>query len=255
MTTDAAASTGTLTYDDLTRDPQEVIATLRAAIEAGQPWLAALFAAVKRWRVPHERVDGRHFCYLIGGEAFDWLLLAERLLDAVADLVPEEERLALLFEGRAPAPLDAETLKAAFGPAKYRAHLNYLYGVLVEQALQLAVEEEIHKEIRCRAWGFDPRLDESLFRRIYLKGRSELLQIFREQRSLPSGRQISFSELKEFTYWLFKYRVNQCDPAKVAADTRRGLTQLARLDALRHRPATLTEDAAPVDAIEAYAWG
>jgi hypothetical protein len=250
MTTDAT----TLTYDDLTRDPQEVIATLRAAIEAGQPWLTALLAAVQRWRVPHEVVEGRHFYYLIGGEAFDWLLLAERLLDAVADLVPEEERLALLFEGRASAPLDAETLKRSFGPAKHRAHLNFVYGVLVEQALQLAVEEEIHKEIRCRAWGFDPRLDESLYQRIYLKGRDELLRAFREQRSLPHGRQITFSELKEFTYWLFKYRVNQCDPAKVAADTRRGLTQLARLDSIRNRAASLPEQDAPIEAIEAYAW-
>lgn len=250
MTTDTVT---TLRYDDLTRDPQEVIAGLRAALEAGQPWLPALLAAIKRWRVPHELVEGRHFYYLIGGEAFDWLLLAERLLDAVADLVPEEERLALIFEGRTSEPLEAETLKRAFGPAKYRAHLNFLYGVLVEQALQLSVEEEIHKEVRCRAWGLDPRLDESLFQRIYLKPRDVLLQAFREQRSLPHGRQITLSELKEFTYWLFKYRVHWCDPSKVAADTRRGLTQLARLDARRNRPSALPDEI-PGEVIEAFIW-
>jgi hypothetical protein len=245
-----AIETNELTYDDLTRDPGEVIAGLRAALQAGRPWFPALLAAVQRWRVPHEVVDGRHYYYLIGGEAFDWLLLAERLFEAVADLVPEEERAALIFEGRTPEPLDGEALKRAIGPAKYRAHLNYLYGVTVEEALQLSVEEDVHKEIRCRAWGFDTRTDESVFQRIYLKHREELLQAFREQRNLPQGDQISLSELKEFTYWLFKYRVRQCDRAKVASDTRRGLAQLARLDGLRRRTPGLLPDDPPADIID-----
>ncbi len=34
------------------------------------------------------------------------------------------------------------------------------------------------------------------------------------------------TELKEFTYWLFKYRMLHCDKAKVASDTRKGLRLL-----------------------------
>ena len=229
MTTD----TRQLVYDDLTRDPQEVIAALRSALRDGRPWFPALLDAVRRWRVPHELVDGRHYYYLIGGEAFDWLLLAERLLNAVAGLVPDDEVETLLFHGRPPVALDAEALKQALGPAKYRAHLNFLYGVTVEEALQLSVEQDVNKEAFCRAWGTDPRTEESVFHRIYLKSRQELLGMFREQRSLPDGDLISFPELKEFTYWLFKYRLRQCDRAKIASDTRRGLTQLTRLDAIR----------------------
>jgi hypothetical protein len=229
-----------LSYDEATSDPVQMVEELRRAIAIGQPWFDALLAAVQRWRAPHEVIDGRHYYYLIGGEAFDWLLLAERLLDAVAELVPEEEREALLFAGKAPAPLVPETFKRAIGTAKYRAHLNFLYGVTVEQALQLAVEEDIHKELRCRAWGTDRRTDESLFHRIYLKGKAELLATFRDQRGLPHEEFISFSEAKEFTYWLFKYRLQQCDRAKVASDTRRGLTQLARLNALHDRGSTAT---------------
>ena len=33
-------------------------------------------------------------------------------------------------------------------------------------------------------------------------------------------------DLKEFTYWLFKYRVLRNDPARVASDTRRGIERL-----------------------------
>ncbi|MHB8573813.1 MAG: hypothetical protein ACYDCQ_00635 [Dehalococcoidia bacterium] len=246
------AETAQLVYDDLTRDPDEVIARLRADLLGGATWLPALLAAVKRWRVPHEQLDGRHYYYLIGGEAFDWLLLAERLLDAVADLVPADEREALIFDGVAPTGLDAGALKQAFGPVKYRAHLNFLYGVMVEEGLQLSVEEDVHKELRCRAWGFDLRTDESVFQRIYLKSHDALLTEFREQRSLPNTDTISFSERKEFTYWLFKYRVRQCDRAKVAADTRRGLTKLAQLDALRKREVATVPAEMPGEVIDIY---
>ena len=246
MTTQATQ----LTYDDLTRSPEDAIAGLRESLLSGTPWFKALLAAIQRWRVPHEIVEDRDYYYLIGGEAFDWLLLAERLLDAVADLVPVNEREALVFGGKAPDAIDADALKRALGPAKYRAHLNFVYGVTVEQALQLAVEEDVHKEQRCRAWGFEARTEESVFHRIYLNGREELLATFREQRNLPHGIEIGFSELKEFTYWLFKYRLRQCDRAKVASDTRRGLAQLARLDSLRLRSAIIPRDDMPAEMIE-----
>jgi hypothetical protein len=224
-----------LTYDDLTRDPREVIGALRAALLRGEPWFDALLAAIRRWRVPHEVLDGRHYYYLIGGEAFDWLLLAERLLDAVADLVPADEAAELVFAGRLPDGFPADDLRKAIGPTKYRATLNFLYGVTVEEALQLSVEEDVQKEMRCRAWAIDPRYEESVFHRIYLKSREELLTAFRSERGLRNGESITFVELRELTYWLFKYRLKQCDPAKVAADTRRGLNILARLDSIRRR--------------------
>lgn len=237
-------------YDDLSRDPEQVVASLRAAVGQGTPWFPALLEAIRRWRVPHELAHGRHYYYLIGGEAFDWLLLAERLLDELDDLVNPDESAALVFEGRLPAGFDAEALKQAIGPTKYRAHLNFLYGITVEEALQLSVEEDVQKEVRCRAWGSDARFDETACQRIYLKRKEELLTLFREQRGLPSGDAITFTELREFTYWLFKYRLKTCDPAKVAADTRRGLTRLAQLDTLRGRAAAPTIAEVPQDFID-----
>ena len=46
---------------------------------------------------PTGDVGGRTYRYLVGGEAFDWLLLAERLCDEIEDLIPDDEREALLF--------------------------------------------------------------------------------------------------------------------------------------------------------------
>ena len=48
---------------------------------------------------------------------------------------------------------------------------------------------------------------------------------------------MTYGELKAFTYWLFKYRMNQSDPARVASDTRKALVQLSELEAAARRRA------------------
>ena len=83
----------------------------------------------------------------MGGEAFDWLLLAERLCDEIVDLVPEDEAEALLFDGRYPVEVGDADLELLLG-AKHKAHLNFVYGVRVEEALQLAVQGEVHKDLQ-----------------------------------------------------------------------------------------------------------
>jgi hypothetical protein len=77
--------------------------------------------------------------------------------------------------------------------------------------------------------------DEEVCRRVYGKGRMELLERFREERGLPASDSIAYTDLKAFTYWLFKYRLRNCDRARVASDTRKALSQLARMERARRR--------------------
>ena len=53
----------------------------------------------------------------------------------------------------------------------------------------------------------------------------------------PIDVEISFGGLAAFTYWLFKYRVIQSDPARVASDTRKALVQLSELEVASRRRA------------------
>ncbi len=224
----------------------ETLFRFRQAILGGQHWFEALLEAVGRWRLPEERVGERTFRYLTGGEAFDWLLLAERLLEEVRDITPAAECDALLFEGRWPqdVEIDDEEFALRIGAAKHAAHLNYLYGVLVEEALQLSVEEEIHKEARARAWGVDPRDDESMYMRVYGRGRGELTALYYEQTGRMLGEHVSYPDWKDWTYWLFQTRLKRQDKARVASDTRKGLATLTRMELAvseRRRGARLDE--------------
>lgn len=218
---------------------EEALQHLWRALAQGTHWFIALLEAIALWRSPEEEYRGRHYRYLLGGEAFDWLLLAERLCEELGDVVPQGEKEALLFFGRFPLELGPWEFQRLMGRAKYRAYLNYWYGVLVEEALLLAVEERIAKDRRANGFPRSRSDGEAVYQWVYGASQSALLGKFQSERGLPPVRELAFSEWREFTYWCFKYRLRHCDPAKVASDTRLGLERLQRM-ALRRglRPGT-----------------
>jgi hypothetical protein len=217
---------------DIHAEAEEIIGTLRDTVAGGDVhWFLALLEAVRRWPLPAEMVGERSYRYLVGGEAFDWLLLAERLLGEISDLVPTEEAEALLFNQRLPLDTTDTDLQQLLG-AKYKPHLNFVYGVRVEEALHEAVSDEVRKE-RTAAHFENGHVDDEAFHRIYGRPIAELLTEFRAESGLIDPEWMSLAELSEWRYWLFQYRVRSCDPAKVASDTRKGLGFIQRLERIR----------------------
>ena len=211
----------------------EVIRHLEQEIIGGKHWYVALLEAIGQWSSSEESRNGRVYRYLIDDEAFDWLLLAERLCEAVDTLLPGDEKEALLFHGRPPVDLTLEQARGLIGSQKYTQYLNYFYGIIVEKTLILAVQEEVRKERLLLAYGGGHDEANEAYRRIYGTTKAVLLRRFRRENNYSQLRSITLAELKEFTYWLFKYRLRQCDKAKVASDTKKALEQLKRLRAGR----------------------
>ena len=218
-----------------TRDTQ-AIQGLKSAIAEGKNWYVALLEAVRLWSSPEEEYDGRHYQYLVDSEAFDWLVLAERLCEELDGLIPEKERINLLFFDTPPIELSKDEFKNLIGASKYQAHLNYLYGILVEKFLILAVTEEIRKKKRVLGLNNDNGVLDEAYQRIYGDAQFALLKQFRKERHYPQRRSIGLSELNEFTYWLFKYRVKKRDKSCVASDTKKALTKLHEILDLKTRP-------------------
>lgn len=203
---------------------------LNAALADGRDWPEALLTAMALWTVPSEVRRKRKYDYFIAGEAFDWLLLAERLLDEARAVVPEDELETLLFEGRFPIRFDTERIPELLGGDKYRGFLNYHYGVTVEEALQLACELELRKRDTSNGVRYRTAYSEQAFPLIYRKTREELLCMFRETEDLDPEAVSSMTEHRAFTYWLFKYRWANSDKARIASDTTKGLRQLERME-------------------------
>ena len=208
-----------------TRDTQ-AIQGLRSAIAEGKNWYVAMLEAIHLWSSPEEDYRGRHYQYLVDHEAFDWLAVAERLCEELDEFVPEKERVNLLFFGIPPIELSKDEFKNIIGDFKYQAHLNYFYGVFVERFLILAETEEIRKKRRVLGLSDDNGVVDDAYQLIYGASQSALLKQFRKERHHTQLKSIGLSELNEFTYWLFKYRIRNGDKSRMASDTKKALTKL-----------------------------
>ncbi|MCL2149327.1 MAG: hypothetical protein FWH51_00065 [Dehalococcoidia bacterium] len=201
---------------------QKIIVRFQAALASHENWYLALLGAIREWSVAEEETDGACYRYLIAGEALDLAQISERLLKASHNLIPEQEKYDLLFRGHPPIALTPEELRELLGEEKYKQHLNFFYGITVEEALQEVTAEEVRKEERGVRVRTDAWITGEVFLRIYGKTQPELTGYFRAEKDSVTNS-VSLVEMKEFSYWLFKFRLAHSDPEKSASDTKKAL--------------------------------
>ena len=85
----------------LAQQVPEALRHLKAAPQSGVPWHQALLEAIGLWTQPQEEFQGRTYQYLIQGEAFDWLVLAERALRRAGRHHSRRREGAIAFLGTA----------------------------------------------------------------------------------------------------------------------------------------------------------
>lgn len=253
MTTTAANHTET--KEDVETNRRQLLDHLIQQIE-DEPsnWKPIFLGTVAAWPKQNERANGETFHYFIGGEAFNWKRLAER----IATQLDEENHTAVpssdLFEwlettgvfGRMPE----QKFQRILGVDAWRAHLNYFYGVHIEQCLIAAVQSRVQK--RRYSKGLPPSDDASdrAYLGLYEETEETLWDQFLDENSLrlsdliaespEETRTIALDE--EFTYWLFKRRIEHTTAAQVAAETRRGLDMLARINNAHERRTRMLKD-------------
>lgn len=214
-------------FDDtvgvLTSNETAALAHFENEIRIGRPWGEVLLEAIGMWTISEEWFNGRYYRYVIQNEAFDWLVLAERLCQNIMGLVPFLEIESLLFKGLLPSDLRIEGFKQVVGYNKYRGILNFWYGVVAEETLHLIIEDEVRKDMHGSGRTDVEDLDDTVFKRLYDDNRGNLLKRFGEETGATINDMLSVVQYREFTYWLFKLRVKYWDPARVASDTRKAL--------------------------------
>lgn len=214
--------------------------------KAGENWKLTVLEAIAEWPLAYENVAGERFDYLIGGEAFNWRLLAQRMIGGCDSIVPVEALWEWLSDPVLFAGFDEPDFMRAVGVDKFRAHLSYFYGVTVEQALLLAVEEEVtHRRVAAGRELSDRSLGQAC-ETLYGNSREQLWEVFKLEARVPAARpgwrhrdEHSLGYEDAFTYWLFKLRMERSDPAKIASDTRKGLSKLERMRQNDNRRKTL----------------
>ena len=221
----------------LAKEAKAVISRMKSDIDStDEEWKLTVLETIAEWPFAQEEFEGEQLDYLIGGEAFDWRLLAQRLLGECGSQIEHEVVWDWLSEPVLFAGFEEPEFMRAVGVDKFRAHLSYFYGVTVEQSLLAAVEEEItHRRVAAGR----PLSDRSLelaYETLYGNTRDQLWEVFKVESGTSSAREgwrhrdeHSLAAEDAFTYWLFKLRMERSDPAKIASDTRKGLAKLERM--------------------------
>jgi hypothetical protein len=212
----------------------EGLAAFHAALADGEPWYPAMLEVIGRWVAAEEMVGRVHYVYLIAGEAFDWLRLAQRLIEIAGKVIPKHEAERLLLFGVAPEGTDEENFARALGAEKHRAHLNFQYGVIVEEALLLTAENDLNKA-GALSGSNGALADVEAYERVYGRPFEELIGMYGAETEAPAGERMSLSEWQAFTYWCSKYRFRMGEPARVASDTRKALALLSTMESSRAR--------------------
>lgn len=206
-----------------------LVSEFRHLLQHNSDWPHYLVEIIGRWPMAFEIYKGRRFDYFIGGEAFDWMVLAERLCLSVGNLIPKDESETFLLTGQLPSSFQPFQFRHLLGVEKYRGYLNYFYGVTVEEALQLSTELEQHKRQSSNGIKYKYDYSDEAFYSLYRKPRAQLLYKFREEAGIKERGYMNLKINKEFTYWLFNYRMRTSDKAKTASDTAKGLSQLEEM--------------------------
>ena len=207
----------------------EAINHLKESLSQGKNWLQSLVESISIWNLEEETHKNQHNRYLLDGEAFDWLLLAERLLNEVDGLIPDNEKTGFLFSGDFSDYLSQEDFKKLLGPTKYSGYLNYWYGIIVEEAVIRNAEEEEGKGLPRSGKGAIVKIKELAYKKLYGFDQQELYCKFLSEKGYNRTKLFSIGLAKEFTYWLFKFRLIHSEPERVASDTRKGLLFLNKM--------------------------
>jgi hypothetical protein len=237
-------------------NPKEGVSEFRQQLEAGVAWYPALLNVISRWTAPSEYIDGRTRHYLINGEAFDWLSLAERLIINADSLLPAEETEKLVLFGISPVlsrnGQEEIAFELAIGAAKYRAFLNYQYGVIVEQLVLAAAEEKLVKNASIFAAIERPYADEQAFNEVYGAPFKKLRSHYRGATGMLLTENTTRGDFEHFLYWLSKYRIRHMEPARIASDTRQAMILLSRLEQRRNRFISQSSDSLTAGSVYLY---
>lgn len=204
----------------------EPIKHLNHSIKNGKHWFTSVLESISLWTKPKENYNNRNLIYFLDGEAFDWLVLAERLCYEINDFnLYKEEIEEFITHGTLPETISLSNFKNLIGISKYRGYLNYFYGITIEESIMISVENEIQKRNLSNGNQFSQDYSEEAFQNIYLLDQASLLNYFYEEQNIKPKKTFSITEVKLFTYWLFKYRLKSSDKSRSASYTKKGITE------------------------------
>tara|TARA_B100000902_G_scaffold398501_2_gene465493 strand:- start:216 stop:839 length:624 start_codon:yes stop_codon:yes gene_type:complete len=199
-----------------------MVNTLKS-IKVNQDIIKELFAKIDQLK--NEELSN----LLIFNESFNWkavllpILKVKYELETIINFYDETIKLGNQFK-----------LKSLMSPRLYSAHLNYYYGVVVEQSIREIKRQDFEKEKNILSKSSFDFIDNEIY--IFLYGKSKLnlwkefsLNFRLKSKSYYVPNKIYCTESDSFDYWLSKRRILRCTRELNASLLSRGLKYLKGL--------------------------
>ena len=183
-----------------------------------------ILSMIRLWKINKKS----HYDYLVGNEALNWKRLAVQILNNIKIkenlLIEIYQWLSIpeIYSG-----LSEFQFRQLIGFEKYTSYLSYFYGVLIERSILCYVERENYKKRISNGKSTVNVLNVS-YEHIYGFSFLTLHEEYCKKSTILNKKHYEYDD-ENFTYYCFKKRIKDSEPAKLASDTKKGTIFLQEL--------------------------
>ena len=115
-----------------------------------------------------------------------------------------------------------------FPPDKYRAHLNFIYGVILEEVIICFNEMEKNKDV-LNQFNVTDSIN-LVYLNLYGMDYTEFIRLYEFETKTKLDQFDTLYSYYNFLYWSWKYRLKKSTPEKIAYDSQSGINFLMNLN-------------------------
>ena len=206
---------------------KKYINQLNDSFDSDELLVETFMKIIGQWPLKSENFDNIEYQYWVNDEAFNWHLLASRLIFSITETTNKQILNELLHSTYLLPGSDQGKIINLFPPDKYRAHLNFIYGVVLEEVIICFNEMEKHKDVINQFHASD--VINAVYLDLYGYNFSEFIRIYEFEKKIKLDKFDSLYSHYDFLYWSWKYRLKKSTPEKIAYDSQSGINFLMNL--------------------------
>ena len=206
---------------------EKYINQLNRSFDSDELLVDTFMKIIGEWPVKFENIDNIEYRYWVNDEAFNWHLLANRIASYVTEVNNKKVLEKLLHSTHWLPGSDQGKIINFFPPDTYRAHLNFIYGVVLEEVIICFNEMEKNKDVINQFHASDAI--NAVYLDLYGYNFSEFIRIYEFEKKIKLDNFDSLAVYHDFLYWSWKYRLKKSTPEKIAYDSQSGINFLMNL--------------------------
>ena len=207
---------------------QKNINELNNNFDSNESLINTFLKIIGQWPLKSEIIKNIEYQYWINDEAFNWYLLASRIIASVKHQQNIKKLDHFLSTVYFLPGSDQRIIINLFPPDNYRAHLNFIYGDILEEVIICFNEIEKNKDV-LNQFNLADSIN-SVYLDLYGISYTEFIRLYEFETKTKLDQFDTLYSYYNFLYWSWKYRLKKSTPEKIAHDSQSGINFLMNLN-------------------------